>query len=139
VFSDKYFNGQWFVPGGKSYIARLFQDAGATYLWENDVHTASFPLDFEVVYQKANDADYWRIIGSYSDQPSYKGLAMENELYRRFRAYREKKVIYCNARETAYFENSPLEPHIILADLINVFHPGLLHDYKPTYYKLLED
>ncbi len=45
VFSDKYFNGQWYVPGGKSYIAALFRDAGANYLWKNDTHTGSFPLD----------------------------------------------------------------------------------------------
>ncbi len=139
LFSDKYFNGQWFVPGGKSYIAQLFKDAGANYLWKDDEHNASFPLDYEVVYGKAYDADYWRIIGSYADDATYRGLQAENELYRHFKAFKEKKVIYCNARESAYFETSPLEPHLILADLIKAFHPGLLPDYKPKYYQLLVD
>ncbi|MEJ2596334.1 MAG: ABC transporter substrate-binding protein [bacterium] len=137
VFSDKYFNGQWFIPGGQSYIARLFADAGADYLWKEDTHKASFPLDYESVFERAHDADFWRIIGSYGDVATYESLAAENELYRHFKAFRERKVIYCDAEQTAYFENSPLEPDVVLADLIRAFHPELLPDYKPKYYHRL--
>jgi len=138
VFSDKYFNGQWYVPGGQSYIARLFADAGANYLWSDDENVASFPLDYEVVFGKAHNADFWRIVGSYGDTPTYAGLEAENELYKHFKAFQDKKVIYCNARESAYFETSPLEPQLILGDLIKAFHPELLPDYKPKYYKILK-
>ena len=138
IFSDKYFNGQWYIPGGQSYIARLFKDAGAHYLWRDDQHTASFPLDYEVVFGMANDADFWRIVGSYGDTPSYAGLEEENGLYKHFKAFQDKHVIYCNARESAYFENSPLEPHLILADLIYIFHPHLLPGHQPAYYYLLK-
>ena len=137
VFSDKYFNGQWFIPGGQSYIARLFADAGADYLWSSDPHSASFPLDYEVVFGKAYNADFWRIVGSYGDTPTYSGLEAENGLYKHFNAFQKKQVIYCNARESAYFETGPLEPHIILADLIKAFHPEVLPDYEPKYYKIL--
>lgn len=137
VFSDKYFNGQWYVPGGQSYIARLFADAGADYLWSDDQHYSSFPLDYEVVFGKAHDADFWRIVGSYGDTPTYAGLEAENGLYKHFKAFQDKKVIYCNARESAYFETSPLEPQLILGDLIKAFHPELLPHYTPKYYKVL--
>jgi iron complex transport system substrate-binding protein len=137
VFSDKYFNGQWFVPGGQSYFARILEDAGADYLWKDDPHAASFPLDYEAVFSKAHDADYWRIIGSYGDDASYEGLLAENELYEYFSAFANRKVIYCNARKSAYFENSPLEPQIILADLIKIFHPELMSDHEARYYELL--
>jgi iron complex transport system substrate-binding protein len=137
VFSDKYFNGQWYVPGGQSYISRLFSDAGADYLWSDDPHYSSFPLDYEVVFGKAHDADFWRIVGSYGDTPTYAGLEAENGLYKHFKAFQDRKVIYCNARESAYFETSPLEPQLILGDLIKAFHPELLPDYTPKYYKVL--
>ncbi|NOX85340.1 MAG: ABC transporter substrate-binding protein [Chlorobi bacterium] len=137
VFTDKYFNGQWFVAGGKSYTAAFFTDAGAGYIWKDDTHTASFPLEYEVVYQKARDADYWRIILSYGEKPSYRALAEENELYRHFKAFKKHQVIFCAPEKTAYFENSPLEPQIVLADLIKVFHPELLPDYQPKYFKLM--
>ncbi len=138
VFSDKYFNGQWYVPGGKSYIAAMFKAAGADYLWKGDPHTGSFPLDYEVVYNKAHDADFWRIVGSYGDVPSYEALAAENALYANFKAFKKKQVIWCDAQKTAYFEKSPLEPHIVLADLIYAFHPEVLPGYQPKYYKILK-
>ena len=137
VFSDRYFNGQWYIPGGQSYIAQILADAGSDYLWKNDPHKASFPLDYEVVYDKAYDADYWRIVGSYGDIASYEALKNENELYRHFKAFKERKVIWCDAEATAYFEESPLEPHLVLADLIKAFHPELLPYYEPKYYSVL--
>lgn len=138
VFSDKYFNGQWYVPGGKSYIAKLFKDAGADYLWKSDEGVASFPLDYEVVFQKAVHADFWRIVGSFNDEASYEYLGLENELYSHFDAFKNKKIIWCNAQTSSYFENSPLEPHLVLADLIHCFHPELLPDYEPKYYRLIK-
>ena len=138
VFSDKYFNGQWYVPGGRSYIATLFKDAGADYIWKDDPNTGSFPLDYEVVYSKAHEADFWRIVGSYGDVSSYEALAEENALYRNFKAFKMKHVIWCDAQETAYFEKSSLEPHLVLADLIYAFHPELLPGYQPKYYEILE-
>ena len=137
IFSDKYFNGQWFVPGGQSYVAMLFADANADYVWKDTPQSGSFPLDFEVVYDKAGNADFWRIIGSYNEKPGYKYLAQENELYTHFKAFQEHHVIFCDAQNTAYFENSPLEPQIVLADLIKAFHPELLPGYQPVYYKVL--
>ncbi len=138
VFTDKYFNGQWYVAGGRSYTAAFFADAGADYIWKEDTHTASFPLEYEVVYQKAHDADFWRIILSYGEQPSYKALADENELYRHFKAFKEHRIIYCVPEKSFYFENSPLEPQIVLADLIKIFHPALLPHHQPKYFLLMK-
>ncbi len=137
VFSDKYFGGRWYVAGGKSYVARLFADAGADYLWKNLDKEGSIPFDFETVYQKAANADYWRIVGTFGSEPSYKTLAAENELYTGFKAFRIKHIIYCDPQTTAYFEQSPLEPQIVLADFIKAFHPKLLPDYQPKYFKIL--
>ena len=138
VFSDKFYNGQWFVPGGKSYLAQLFEDAGATYVFNYINKTASVPLDFETVWQKAKNADFWRIVEYSPETPDYNDLKNENRLYSNFKAFKNRHIIYCNIKKTAYFEKSPLEPHIVLADLIYAFHPELLPDYKPVYYKLLK-
>jgi len=138
VFSDKYFNGQWFVPGGKSYISRLFSDSGADYLWKDNTNNASFNLDFEVVYNKAHNTDFWRIVGSYPDGFSYDNLGAENSLYQNFDAFKNHKVIFCDSKKTTYFETGTLEPHIVLGDLIYAFHPELLENYVPVYYRLIE-
>ncbi len=138
VFSDKFFSGQWFVAGGKSYIARIFTDAGANYLWRNDTHIASFPLNFETVFEKAQGADYWRIVGTFGSKPSYTQIADENELYPRFNAFRKHHIIYCDPKKTAYFERSAMEPQWVLADFIKAFHPKLLPDYQPVFYRVLK-
>lgn len=136
VFSDKYFSGQWYVSGGQSYIAQLFNDAGADYLWKENQNTASINLDFEVVYNKAHDADFWRIVGTYPEGFTYDKLGAENNLYVNFKAFKDKGVIFCDSKASSYFETGTLEPHILLADLIFAFHPDLLDGYKPKYYHL---
>ncbi len=138
VFSGKFFNGQWFVPGGKSYMARIFRDAGADYLWKNDRHVASIPLNFETVFQRAKAADYWRMTGSFGSRPSYGEIARENNLYTHFKAFREHHIIYCNTQQTAYFERSAMAPQQVLADFIKAFHPELLPRYEPVFYHLLK-
>lgn len=135
VFSDKYYNGQWFVPGGDSYIAKLFEDAGANYFWRDNHNTASVNLDFEVVFEKAHDADFWRIVGHYDDGFTYEKLGAENELYNNFDAFKNRNVIFCDSKFTTYFETGTLAPHVVLADLIYAFHPDLIPDYTPVYYK----
>ena len=137
VFSDKYYSGQWFMSGGESYIAQLFDDAGANYLWKNNKSTGSINLDFEVVFNKAHNADYWRIVGTYPEGFSYEKLGSENNLYKNFEAFKNKKVIFCDSKQSTYFETGTLEPHLLLADLIFAFHPQLLPYYKPKYYNLI--
>jgi len=137
VFSGKYFNGQWFVPGGQSYMAQMFDAAGANYIWKNDSSRNSIALDFEVVVQKAQHADYWRILGGLSDKNPYENLLAENPLYKHFKAFEKHQIIYCNPSKTSYFEKATLEPHIVLKDFIFAFHPELFPGYQPVYYNVL--
>ncbi|MDP3442765.1 MAG: ABC transporter substrate-binding protein, partial [Ignavibacteria bacterium] len=102
IFADKIFAGQWYVPGGESYIATIFKDAGATYVFADNTSTASFTLDLEAIFNKAVNADYWRIAHAASADYSYNLLKNENELYADFEAFKSKKVIFCNTAETAY-------------------------------------
>ncbi len=139
VFSDKYYSGQWFMSGGKSYIAQLFEDAGANYLWKDNQSSGSINLDFEVVFSKAHNADFWRIVGTYPNGFCYGKLGAENNLYKNFEAFKNRKVIFCDSKQSTYFETGTLEPHLLLADLMQAFHPNLMDNYQPKYYKLMSD
>lgn len=139
VFSDKYYNGQWYVAGGKSYIATLFKDAGTDYVFQYLPQSASRPLDFETVWKRAQNADFWRIVGTYGAKPSYRSIADENRLYTGFKAFKEKHILYCDPQKTAYFERSPLAPQIVLSDFIKAFHPRLLPGYMPVFYHLIKN
>jgi iron complex transport system substrate-binding protein len=142
VFSDLAFNGQWYVAGGKSYIAQLFEDAGADYIWRDDPSTASFPLDSETILAKAKHADFWRVANSSSLPMTYETLERENSMYALFDAFKNRKIIVCDIQKTGYFETSQMEPERLLADFISLFHPEVMAvhqpDYRPKYYYLMK-
>lgn len=138
VFSDLPFNGQWYVAGGQSYIAQLFKDAGADYIWKDDPSTASFPLDSETILAKAQHADYWRVTNSSSLPMTYESLKRENAVYALFDAYKNHQIFVCDIQPTGYFEKSQIEPDVLLADFISIFHPEKIgEEYQQKYYHLL--
>lgn len=138
VFSGEMRGGNWYAVGGKSFLAQLFKDAGADYFLKNDEQSGGVTLDFETVYSQAAEADYWRIVNSYQGDFSYDALKEEDARYADFKAFRDKGVVYCNMRQKPFYESMPTEPEVVLADLIKVFHPGLLPDHEPKYYELLK-
>lgn len=143
VFSDLAFNGQWYVAGGNSYIAKLFADAGADYVWKDNESAASFPLDAETILMKAQHADFWRVTNSAESPMTYASLAAQDSKYTLFDAYKNHKIIVCDIIPTGYFEQSQLEPDILLADFIHFFHPEMLtgewEGYEPKYYHLVKE
>lgn len=138
VFSGEMRGGNWYAVGGKSFLAQLFKDAGADYFLKDDEQSGGVTLDFETVYSQAAEADYWRIVNSYQGDFSYEALKEEDARYADFKAFRDKGVVYCNMRQKPFYESMPTEPEVVLADLIKVFHPGLLPDHEPKYYELLK-
>lgn len=138
VFSGELRGGNWYAVGGRSFLAQLFKDAGADYFLKDDEQSGGVTLDFETVYSQAAGADYWRIVNSYQGEFSYNTLKEEDARYVDFKAYKEKRVIYCNMREKPFYESMPTEPEVVLADLIQIFHPQLLSGHQPGYYELLK-
>ena len=138
VFSGEIRGGNWYAVGGKSFLAELFRDAGADYFLKDDPRSGGVTLDFETVYSQAESADYWRIVNSYDGTFSYDALKSLDPRYADFRAFRDKGVIYCNMREQPFYESMPMEPEVVLEDLIHAFHPNLLLDYQPKYYARLQ-
>lgn len=138
VFSGEIRGGNWYAVGGRSFLAQLFRDAGADYFLKDDIRSGGVTLDFETVYSQAESADYWRIVNSYDGDFSYEALEASDSRYVDFRAFRERHVLYCNMRQTPFYESMPVEPDVVLADLIQAFHPGLLPARQPVYYSLLK-
>ena len=138
VLSGEMHYGNWHAVGGKNYLAQIFRDAGADYVI-NDEETSGENLEFEKMYSLAAHADYWRILNSFPGDFSYEALKASEPRNELFKAYKEKKVIYCNMKQTPYYEISPVKPDVLLKDFVAIFHPELVEpDYKPTFYYLLE-
>ena len=137
VFSGIDYQGTWYAPGGESYVAKLFADAGADYLYADNNETGSIALDFESVYDRAHDAEFWMNTGFGSDPAD---LLSYDSRYSKFIAYQTGNVYNYNARENEYggndyWQSGVIKPDVILADLVKIFHPDLLPDHELYYYK----
>jgi len=137
VFSGIDYQGTWYAPGGGSYVAMLFQDAGADYALSNDNERADSPIDVEVVYERAHDADYWINIG-YNDDIN--ALLALDPRYANFGAFKSGNIYHYNARVNAfggndYWQSGILRPDIVLKDLVSILHPELVPDHELYYYQ----
>lgn len=131
---EKKIASAWYVPGGKSYTAKLYADAGADYLWKDNNETGSIPLSFETVLEKAEDADIWLI--KYND-PEYltrENLRREFDGYSRFRPYEKGSIYACNAFYNNYFDEIVTHPEYVLEDLAALFHPEMYPDHRFRYF-----
>ena len=125
VISEMVIDGVWFLPGGGSYMARMYADAGAAYPWCDDNSTGSLQLDFSSVYDKAYNADYW-IIKSHEQNFSLANLGSKYPLNKKFESFSKGGVYVINTVETTFFEDFPFHPERLLREYIALFHPEVL-------------
>ena len=139
VLSEKKFGASWFMPAGDSYIANMYADAGADYLFKELPGGGSSPLAFETVLDRAIHADMWLMKYNQANDMTYKELRTEYTPYENFDAFKNRRIYTCNTGVVPYYEEFPLHPDFLLKDLIWVFHPELLPDYTPRYYQKMDD
>ena len=140
VLSGAMHKDVWYLPNGSSAEAQFLKDANVNYLWSETTGNGSLALSFEVVLDKAKDAEFWL-------SPSYYGsmeqLEKANVLYSNFKAFKTKNI-YTFANTTGasggvlYYELGTARPDLVLKDLIKITHPELLVDYEPYFFNKLE-
>ncbi|MCC6372407.1 MAG: ABC transporter substrate-binding protein [Bacteroidia bacterium] len=140
VFSEIKYSEFWYMPGGKSFMATLMSDAGASYLWKDNADFGSLPLSFEQVYAKANNADYWINLSSAKTKEE---LLSGDSRYSQFKAFKQGKLFnnikHCNSKGySSYWETGMIYPNRILSDLIQIFHPELRAQVKNDLYYYIQ-
>ena len=140
VLSGAMYQKIWYIPQGESWVSLFLKDARSNYLWSNTKGIGSLALPFEVILEKAKDADFWIAPGDYS---SLKQMSDSNPHYSQFDSFKNKKVYSYAVNKGAksgiiYFEWSPTRPDWVLKDLIKIFHPELLPHHKLFFFTKLE-
>lgn len=138
VMTGDIFQGTWYVPGGDSFNAALFRDAGLKYIYENNNMSGSIGLDIESVLTQFGESDIW--FGCEADR--YSDLAAKDSKYMLLKPYKEKQIFNNHNRTTKtggndYFESSIAHPDLILSDIVKAAYPEKLHNYSFTYIKPL--
>ena len=130
----------WYMAGGRSFAAKLIEDAGGSYLWGDNPSTQAVPLDLESVYLRAVNADIWINPGAAA---SLSDILQMDERFGDLIVVKSGQVYNNDARSNPaggndYWESGTVRPDLILADLIGVFHPDLLRDHQFVYYRQLK-
>lgn len=130
----------WHMAGGKSFAARLIEDAGGDFLWSDKPSAQAIPLDLESVYLRAVNAGVWINPGAAS---SLADIGKVDERFLDLRVVQEGQVYNNNLRTSEgggndYWESGTVRPDLVLADLISVFHPDLMADHHFVYYRQLK-
>lgn len=137
VFTGMAFKGEWTIPGGKSFAARYFQDAGAQYIWADDTRTGNFPVAFSAVLERAVDADFWLHPGAAELRSD---MTAADPRYRYFTAWKNGAVYNNNLRQLPdggndYWEKGIVYPNLVLRDLVAIFHPEIMPRHNFTFYQ----
>lgn len=139
VISEMKNSSAWYIPGGNSTMGRLYQDAGADYVFASLSNNGSVPLAFETVFDRGGNADIWLIKYNQPQDKTYSELERDYAPYARFKAFQDRKVYGCNTNHVPFYEESPFHPELLLKDLIKIFHPELLPDYDLKYFSNLAE
>ena len=139
VFVGMPWNGSWYVAGGKSFQAQLFNDAGANYLWKNNEEKSSVVKSKEVVYEEAFNADFWLNQNSYN---SIFAVLTYDERLKSFKSVKDSTLFNNDNRKNDfggndYWESATVNPQIVLKDLIKIFHPELI-EHELYYYRKMK-
>ena len=140
ILSEKRYGQGWWVPGGGSYAAKIFEDAGGKYFWKDTKNTGSLQLSFEEVFIKAAKADHWFIrYYKKGNDLTLTELKSEYESYSLFDAYKNKTIYGCNTATSSYYVFSSTRPEKELSDISKILYPEYFEDSTTEYYKQLKD
>lgn len=141
VMAGRSTRGTFTIAGGRSYVAALIKDAGGRYAWPDNTAVGSAPIDLEAQIQRAANADIWINGGGWA---SLAAMLDDEPRYAAFRAFRQKQVWVYERQMTAtgendYWSRSVTHPDLVLADLIEIFHPKLLSGRTFEWYMPVPD
>lgn len=120
VLGGSPYGDTWWVPGGDGYMATLFRDAGAAYVFADKHETVSVALQFEAVLRRAASAQAWIL-----DNADPRVLEQHEPRIKYFAAVQKGEIYNANARAD-YWEAGLANPQVLLADVIRVVHPQLV-------------
>ncbi len=138
ILSGGDFRGTWYLPGGQSYMANMYRDAGADYFYSEDKNTASVSFTFESVLNNFISADYWFGAPYYT----LSELKDADARYTYFSAYKKQQIYHFNKRRSSsgssdFWESAIARPDLLLADVIKIIYPELLPEHELFYTALV--
>lgn len=118
VLSGNILGDIWYAPNGDSFVAQMLEDANINYIYQNTHGTGSLELSLEQIIKDNTNTDYWINPGF-----SNKSAILELNPKLKFVGPLNNST-YCYSHDmNLFWERSAIEPHLVLSDFIQIFHP----------------
>lgn len=133
--------GAWSTMGSSRWFVSMLEHAGGEYLFKGQKLDRGHILSHEVAMDAGMKADFW--VNTHFRVTDLEGLLQEDERYRLFRSvrnstvYNNNKYRFDNGRNR-FWDTGMTEPHVVLSDLISMFHPEALPGHTLKYYRRLQ-
>ncbi len=132
VISGNLFGDTWYSPAGDSYMARIIQDAGGDYVYKETLGTGSVERSIEQILKDNSSTEIWINPG----MSSLSAISKVNPHAKNLKAFDN---VYCYSKNmNLFWERSAAEPHHLLTDLIQIFHPDLYPEKETYFYGKVE-
>jgi iron complex transport system substrate-binding protein len=139
VIANEMYGNQWYMPGGKTFVAKLIKDAGAKYILAENKEIKAVPMSFEEVFAKAENAKFWVNIGNYNNKAA---LLTMNANYSKMAVFQHGELYAITQKQrnraNDYFESGVVRADKILEDYISIFHPEIMKKQSLNYMKKLD-
>ncbi|MBQ8097025.1 MAG: ABC transporter substrate-binding protein [Prevotella sp.] len=134
VVLDKMAGSVWYVPGGRSTIGQMLNDAQCSYPWADDQSSGSLQLPYETVLERAGQCQLWLLRYDAPSPLTMQSLLSEKDGYRMLEAVRNGEVYGCNVSTSMFYEETPFRPDLLLQDFITILHPDIPNQPDLRYY-----
>lgn len=137
------YKGSWYVAGGQSYVAALVADAGGDYVFKASPGSGNKATDIEVVLAKASGAKVWINATATTRWATTADLVADDPRLASMASVSAGAVWNPTLRVRPgggndYWQMGVARPDLILADLVEIFHPGTIADHTSTFYAKLQ-
>ena len=139
LMSGSNFRGTWYMPGGGSFMAQLFADAGGDYFYVNDTTKGSLPLTVESVLMTFSDTDVW-LNCNFATLDELVQTDRKHALFKPVKTNRvynfNKSMLPSGAND--FWESAVARPDLLLRDVISILHPDILPEHQLIFAEQLK-
>jgi iron complex transport system substrate-binding protein len=132
VFFGSAWGGHFHAAAGNSYMATFVRDAGARYFL-SDTISGSHPMDLESFLALTDSLDHVGMVIAHPGEPSATDLAQGDPRLIHLDAL-SKRGFYGNSIRSDLFGRALLEPDVLLADLVRIFHAEAGEGHSSHYF-----
>ncbi|MEM9290615.1 MAG: ABC transporter substrate-binding protein [Acidobacteriota bacterium] len=141
VMTDWFDKDAWNVFGSANASARHIVDAGGAYFWEEDTPLNWFEVPLTLAFERAAEADHWVWVPStlrnMDDVLSQEQRLASLPVVRNGELY-GFDLGAPEADRAPFYDQLLTAPDVVLADMISIFHPDVLPDHEPVFFRRLE-